>query len=90
MGSAEWVAGMGFVTALVIAVVGSLLQLSEVIAPVRVLQAQWIQTAGIAFAVLGIMLTVRAQFDMGDSWRVGVDESETTALVSTGVFRPGA
>jgi protein-S-isoprenylcysteine O-methyltransferase Ste14 len=86
MGSAEWVAGLGFVMALVIVVIGPLLQLFGVIAPVRVLQAQWIQVAGIAVAVLGIVLTVWAQLDMGESWRVGVDQSETTALVRTGVF----
>jgi protein-S-isoprenylcysteine O-methyltransferase Ste14 len=86
MGSAEWVAGLGFVTALVIAVLGPLLQLFGVIAALSVLQAQWIQTTGVALAVLGIVLTVWAQLDMGDSWRVGVDDTETTALVRTGVF----
>src|SRR5262249_26335859 len=30
--------------------------------------------------------TVYAQVDMGDSWRVGVDPSETTTLVRSGVF----
>jgi protein-S-isoprenylcysteine O-methyltransferase Ste14 len=86
IGSAEWVAGVGFVIALVVAVVGPLLQLSGVITPLRVLHVEWIQVAGIALAVLGIVLTVWAQLDMGDSWRVGVDESETTALVHTGMF----
>jgi protein-S-isoprenylcysteine O-methyltransferase Ste14 len=28
-----------------------------------------------------------AQLDMGDSWRVGVDPSETTTLVRTGAFK---
>jgi protein-S-isoprenylcysteine O-methyltransferase Ste14 len=85
-GSAEWVAGLGFVIALVVAVVGPLLQLSGVITPLPGLHAEWIQIAGIALAVLGIVLTVWAQLDMGDSWRVGVDESETTSLVHTGMF----
>jgi protein-S-isoprenylcysteine O-methyltransferase Ste14 len=86
LGSAEWVAGLGFVIALVVAVVGPVLQLSGVITPLPVLHADWIQIAGIALAVLGIVLTVWAQLDMGDSWRVGVDESETTTLVHTGMF----
>ncbi len=72
--------------ALVVAVVGPLLQLSGVITPLPVLQADWIQIAGIALAVLGIVLTVWAQLDMGDSWRVGVDESEMTPLVHSGMF----
>ena len=86
LGSAEWVAGLGFVIALVVAVVGPVLQLSGVITPVSVLHAEWIQVAGIALAGLGIVLTVWAQLDMGESWRVGVDASETTALVQTRVF----
>jgi protein-S-isoprenylcysteine O-methyltransferase Ste14 len=86
LGSAEWVAGLGFVIALVVAVVGPVLQLSGVITPLSVLHAEWIQVAGIALAGLGIVLTVWAQLDMGESWRVGVDASETTALVRTRVF----
>lgn len=86
LGSAEWVAGLGFVIGLVVAVVGPVLQLSGVITPLSVLHAEWIQVAGIALAGLGIVLTVWAQIDMGESWRVGVDASETTALVRTRVF----
>jgi protein-S-isoprenylcysteine O-methyltransferase Ste14 len=86
IGSAEWVAGLGFVIALVVAVLGPVLQLSGVITPLSLLHADGIQVTGIALAVLGIVLTVWAQLDMGDSWRVGVDESETTALVHTGLF----
>jgi len=86
LGSAEWVAGLGFVIALVVAVVGPVLQLSGVITPLSVLHAEWIQVAGIALAGLGIVLTVWAQLDMSESWRVGVDASETTALVRTRVF----
>ena len=86
IGSVEWVAGVGFVVALVVAVAGPLLQLSGAIAPLPGLQVEGIQIAGIALAVLGIVLTVWAQLDMGDSWRVGVDASETTALVHTGMF----
>lgn len=86
IGSAEWVAGLGFVIALVVTVVGPALQLSKVIRPLSVLNAHWIQLIGIALAGIGIAFTVWAQLDMGDSWRVGVDASETTALVQTRVF----
>jgi protein-S-isoprenylcysteine O-methyltransferase Ste14 len=86
MGSAEWVAGVGFVVALAVAVVGPVRQLSGVITPLPVLHADGIQIAGIVLALLGIVLTVWAQLDMGDSWRVGVDQRESTALVHTGMF----
>ena len=86
IGSAEWVAGLGFAISLIVAVVGPVLQLWGVITPLPVLQADGIQIAGIMSALLGIVLTVWAQLDMGDSWRIGVDESESTALVHTGMF----
>jgi protein-S-isoprenylcysteine O-methyltransferase Ste14 len=37
--------------------------------------------------VCGLAATMYAQLDMGESWRVGVDSSETTTLVRTGTFR---
>ncbi|MGH3636865.1 MAG: methyltransferase family protein, partial [Mycobacterium sp.] len=85
-GSAEWVAGVGFVIALGAGVLGPLLQAFGIVAPVSVLRATWIQLLGVVVAMLGIVTMVWAQIDMGDSWRIGVDENETTALVHTGVF----
>ena len=64
----------------------AILQLLGIVAPLGVLHALWIQAAGAAIAVLGIAATVYAQLDMGDSWRIGVDPSETTTLVRSGVF----
>jgi protein-S-isoprenylcysteine O-methyltransferase Ste14 len=46
-----------------------------------------VQVVGLLLAVTGIVATVAAQLSMGDSWRVGVDESERTALVTVGAFR---
>ncbi|WP_372450946.1 methyltransferase [Mycolicibacterium goodii] len=50
------------------------------------LDATWLQTTGTMLAVAGIAATVYAQRDMGQSWRIGVDPSETTTLVRHGVF----
>jgi protein-S-isoprenylcysteine O-methyltransferase Ste14 len=86
LGSTEWFAGVGFVAALVAAVVAPVLQWVEVVSPVGVLHAPSIQALGVVIAVLGIFATVYAQLDMGDSWRIGVDPNETTTLVRTGVF----
>ena len=85
-GSTEWLAGVGFIAALTAAVLAPVLQLVGVVSPVGILDAAWIQTAGVVIAVIGIVATVYAQLDMGDSWRIGVDPSETTTLVRTGVF----
>ena len=86
LGSAEWFAGAGFVAAPAVAVLASILQLLDVVAPVAELHAPWIQIGGIVVAIVGIFATVYAQLDMGDSWRIGVDPGETTTLVRTGVF----
>jgi protein-S-isoprenylcysteine O-methyltransferase Ste14 len=86
IGSTEWIAGVGFVVALMVAVSAAILQRANVIQPIRILTAVWIQVTGIAVAVISIAATVYAQLEMGDSWRIGVDEQETTTLVHTGVF----
>lgn len=85
-GSIEWFAGVGFIVAEGVAVFGPILQLLGVVSPLDFLHTPWIQIAGAAIAVLGIATTVYAQLDMGDSWRIGVDKSETTTLVRSGVF----
>jgi nicotinamide riboside transporter PnuC len=51
IGSAEWVAGLGLAIALVVAVVGPVLQLRGVITPVSVLHAGWIQIAALELQV---------------------------------------
>jgi protein-S-isoprenylcysteine O-methyltransferase Ste14 len=86
LGSTEWFAGVGFVAALVAAILAPVLQLIGVVSPLALLDATWIQSAGIVIAAIGIVATVYAQLDMGDSWRIGVDPAETTTLVRSGVF----
>jgi protein-S-isoprenylcysteine O-methyltransferase Ste14 len=85
-GLLEYLAGGGFVVALIVAASAAIMQETGVIEPVRVLTVVWVQTVGIVIATAGIAATVYAQLEMGDSWRVGVDQRETTTLVHTGVF----
>jgi protein-S-isoprenylcysteine O-methyltransferase Ste14 len=86
LGSVEWLAGVGFVVALIGALAAPALQLAGIVAPLPVLVAPWIQLTGIVFAVSGTAAMVWAQLDMGDSWRIGVNDDETTTLVRTGLF----
>lgn len=44
---------------------------------------RWI---GVAVAVAGIGLTYAAQVGMGTEWRIGIDRTEVTGLVTSGVF----
>ncbi len=86
VGSVEWLAGAGFLLAILIAVAAPVLQWAQLLAPVPALVAPWLQAIGIALAIAGSCGTVYAQIDMGDSWRIGVDPGERTPLVRTGVF----
>ncbi|MGH3675842.1 MAG: methyltransferase family protein [Mycobacterium sp.] len=86
VGSVEWFAGVGFVAALTAALAAPALQLVDVVSPLNNLAANWIHIVGIVLAVVGIAAAVYAQIDMGDSWRIGVDPTETTTLVRKGVF----
>jgi protein-S-isoprenylcysteine O-methyltransferase Ste14 len=55
--------------------------------PLSVFDHAAVHVLGLLFACFGIALAVWAEFEMGDSWRVGVDPSETTSLVEHGLFR---
>lgn len=83
-GSPEWFAGVGFVAALATAVLAPMLQAVGVVTPLT--DAGWLHGVGVVLAVAGIAATVYAQIDMGESWRIGVDQTETTTLVRGGVF----
>jgi protein-S-isoprenylcysteine O-methyltransferase Ste14 len=85
-GSPEWLGGVGLVTAVCVTVAAPALQLAGLFAPLRLLNAVWIQALGIALAVIGTAATAYAQLAMADSWRIGVDHGETTTLVHSGVF----
>lgn len=41
---------------------------------------------GVVLCISGIMVTVFSQYQMGAAWRIGVDESEKTELVTNGIY----
>jgi protein-S-isoprenylcysteine O-methyltransferase Ste14 len=86
IGSATWLAGVGFVVALVLGLAAPLLALLDVMAPIDALDQPGLHAAGVALAVTGTVATLLAQFAMGSSWRIGVDPQERTALVTSGPF----
>lgn len=42
---------------------------------------------GVILLILGVSLFIGSMVSMGNSWRVGVDEQTTTALVNKGLFK---
>jgi protein-S-isoprenylcysteine O-methyltransferase Ste14 len=86
-GSAERWGGLLFAAAVVLGGAAPVLQVLGVVQPLAGLSLPLVQAAGALCFVAGITATLWAQFAMGDSWRIGVDASERTALVSRGPFR---
>lgn len=85
-GSLRWWAGVVFVGAVVLAVAALLLAARGVVPPVEGPLAAARAAGGLVVAVVGLAVVLAAQSDMGSSWRIGVEESERTELVSDGLF----
>jgi len=62
-------------------------QVYSLLLPVVWLENQIIQIVGIVLLLLSLGWTVLAQIQMGNSWRIGIDEEKKTALVQSGLFR---
>ncbi|MBA3301694.1 MAG: isoprenylcysteine carboxylmethyltransferase family protein [Thermoleophilaceae bacterium] len=85
-GSVEWIAGVGFVIALIIGFAAPALALLDLVEPIDALDTEGVHAAGLGLFAGGLVSTVMAQAAMGDSWRIGVDEAERTVLVTDGPF----
>lgn len=83
-GSAEWFAGVLFVLSLVAGFVSALLH--GVVPTVSAVETSWLLAAGVVTFLVGALATTASQAAMGASWRIGVDDTEDTALVTGGAF----
>ena len=82
----ELLGGFLFIGSGAIGVANPILVLGDVIEPIDALDKTGTHVLGFAFAGVGIAGTFLAQMEMGASWRIGVNESERTDLVTGGVF----
>lgn len=85
-GTAGWWGGILFAIAVVTGLAAPLLQLFGAIQPLAALDNVPVLVIGIIVTLACGALTLAAQQAMGRSWRVGVNHSETTELVRTGMF----
>jgi protein-S-isoprenylcysteine O-methyltransferase Ste14 len=85
-GSVEWLGGVLFIAALAAGVLGAWLELRDAVEPIGAFDATAVHVAGLVLYSLGLAGCVAAQLAMGASWRIGVDESERTDLVTDGPF----
>lgn len=81
-GALERLGGVLLVASLVLGLLAPLAQLAGSAA----LSSAARPLAGSALYALGLALTLAAQLRMGVSWRIGVDASEKTSLVTSGPF----
>ena len=56
-------------------------------APIEWLEHKYLKWIGVALLLLSLVCTVMAQAEMGESWRIGIDQEHRTPLVRAGVFR---
>jgi len=54
--------------------------------PIDWLEYSWLRWLGISLLLLSLVWTVVAQAQMGESWRIGIDQKHRTNLVQRGVF----
>jgi protein-S-isoprenylcysteine O-methyltransferase Ste14 len=59
----------------------------EWLVPITWLERPALALVGLVLLVVSLVWTLLAQKQMGDSWRIGIDQEKKTALVSHGVFR---
>lgn len=85
-GSLRWFAGVLFVLALVLEGTALVVATAGVHWPADGPAWDGLAVAGLVIAVLGFLGVLAAQSGMGASWRIGVDESERTSLVTDGIF----
>jgi protein-S-isoprenylcysteine O-methyltransferase Ste14 len=85
-GSTEWWGGVLFVVGWTLLVLAAALGSTETLEPIGALDTDLVGGAGVALFWTGLLATLFAQYAMGDSWRIGVEESDRTELVTGGVF----
>src|SRR5215208_3284527 len=54
--------------------------------PIDWLERSWLRWTGVMLLLLSLVWTVVAQAQMGESWRIGIDQKHRTNLVQSGVF----
>lgn len=86
-GSPAWWGGVLFPAGLLLGLAAPVLVLTGSASPLGPLAHPVVGAAGLVLAVGGLVVVLLAQHAMGTSWRIGVDDTERTELVTSGLFR---
>ncbi|MGY5884368.1 methyltransferase family protein [Modestobacter lacusdianchii] len=85
-GSLQWWAGVLFVVALTLGLMAPTLAVMDLSRTPDGPLADALGVTGLVIALIGFAGVLAAQSGMGASWRIGVDETELTGLVTAGAF----
>jgi protein-S-isoprenylcysteine O-methyltransferase Ste14 len=87
LGSPEQLLGAALFGGAVVSVAAPVLVLAGVLDTWRVGDPRALAALGLMLFGAGLFITVKAQLDMGASWRIGVDRGERTELATRGLYR---
>jgi len=59
----------------------------EYLVPIEYLEISLVQNSGIVIMLVGCIIGIISQFQMGDSWRIGINKNESTNLVTKGFYK---
>jgi len=85
-GSLAWWGGVLFPAAVLLGLAAPVLVLTGATPPLGALAHPVVAGAGLVVGAGGLVVVLLAQQAMGASWRIGVDDSERTELVTSGLF----
>jgi protein-S-isoprenylcysteine O-methyltransferase Ste14 len=85
-GSLAWWGGVLFPAAVLLGLAAPLLVLTGTTPPLMALAHPMVAVGGLVAGVAGLAVVLLAQSAMGTSWRIGIDSSERTDLVTSGLF----
>lgn len=74
------------VTALIVFVFSLLEEYYHWLSPITWMNSSMLIIIGIVLLILALIWVLVAQLQMGDSWRIGIDEKSESALVQHGLF----
>lgn len=74
-------------TALIVLAFSFFESLYNFLTPIPWLESIWLMSTGLALLAIALVWVLVAQIQMGDSWRIGIDEKTSSALVQHGLFR---
>ncbi len=80
----KWVTGLMVAAVLLFSLFP---QMYSYLLPFWYLERTGVQAAGLIWMHIALIWIMLAQYQMSHSWRIGIDEKHSTALVTSGLFR---